>query len=1073
MHTPKRIPLIAWILIPVAFSCSVKNNYEGKEFEEKTPSDWQNQEISEIGRELPRAWFVPYRNEQEMEKSSERGSGLIRSLNGLWKFHLSQNPGQRPCYFYMDDYDTGEWDLIPVPSNWEMEGYDYPIYVNSDYPFEKDPPRIQAHYNPVGSYKTVFRIPAEWKGKEIYLHFGAVSSAMYVWVNEKLAGYSEDGKTPAEFRITPLIRKGKNSLALEVYKWCDGSYLEDQDFWRLGGITRDVFLMARNAQHIRDFRIQAGLDDSCRNGILDLDVEIINLAGEEAADLELQAILYNSESERVVEDTKPVSFTGGTEHVRFHQLVENVDPWSAEIPSLYRLNLVLKDKTGKTMEALGQDVGFRKVEIRNGNLLVNGQYIYLKGVNLHEHHDVHGHVVDEATMLKDITLMKSHNINAVRTSHYPQQVRWYELCNRYGLYLIDEANIESHGMGYGPESLARDSSWMAAHMFRTRNMFERDKNQPSVIIWSLGNEAGNGINFRATYAYLKKTDPTRPVQYEQAHLEDNTDIVCPMYMPMEFMERYATQYEGRFARPLIQCEYAHAMGNSVGNLQDYWDVIEKYDALQGGFIWDWVDQGLLVKPDSGEAYWAYGGDFGPVDVPSDGNFCINGIVNPDRGIKPELYEVRKVYQNIGFDAIDLENGTISFENKYAFLNLDRFSFSWAVRSNGETVQEGVFGEMDLSPGKKDTITLGYSIDPVPGQEYFLNLEAGLKEASGILPAGTVLAREQFRLPFLQKVAEEMRDVPGVGYSRNDSGIVVTGSNFEIRFDTIRGLISHYMLEREDMLIRGPVPDFWRAPIDNDYGNNNDSLAKIWRKAGERREVTGFKVKQDNGGEVTVRMDFEIMDENGDPIANYATTSIVNGLGEVLITNEFRMTADHLPEIPRMGMNLVMPRKYDSITWLGRGPHESYWDRKTSTFVDLYSGTVAEQYWPYIRPQENGNKEDVRWAAITNSAGKGLLFRGEPFIAVSAHHNLMEDFESPVRTDGRHQPGVKPVNRHTVDVVPRDLTSVNIDFRQMGVGGDDSWGARTHPEYRLTEKEYSYSFRIVPVTEFTIQDASGD
>ncbi len=1034
-------------------------------FQEGDPPEWENQWVFEINREAPRAWFIPFEDIKKLGASSPGESGLIHSLNGQWKFHLAENPGERPVDFFRDDYDAGDWDLIPVPSNWEMQGYDYPIYTNVQYPHEKNPPFIQKHYNPTGSYKTEFTLPQGWDDKEIYLYFGAVSSAMYVWVNEQQVGYSEDSKTPAEFNITPYLREGKNSLAVLVYKWSDASYLEDQDFWRLAGITRDVYLTARNPLHIRDFRVVAGLDESYLNGSLQLEVDLISLAEGTGVSCTIEATLFDDQGEVFYTEDLPVDIEQGTGQASMDVYCPKVRPWSAEIPNLYRLQLILRDAQGEVIEAIQQQVGFRTVEIKDAKLMINGRYVYLKGANLHEHHDINGHVMDEATMLEDIRLMKSHNLNAVRTSHYPQPERWYELCNRYGLYLVDEANIESHGMGYGRESLAKDSTWMGAHLFRTRNMFERDKNQPSVIIWSLGNEAGNGVNFEATYQYLKDQDTTRPVQYEQARLANNTDIFCPMYMRMEQMERYATGGFGTPTKPLIQCEYAHAMGNSVGNLQDYWDLIEKYEVLQGGFIWDWVDQGLLTTNEKGEKFWAYGGDFGPDDVPSDGNFCLNGVVNPDRGIKPTLLEVKKVYQYIGFSAGDLEKGEVVIENKYAFLDLDRFQFTWNIRSDGETLDSGTLEGVTLKPGEKKAFDLDYSIDPEPGKEYFLNLYASLKITDGLVVNGTVLAREQIQLPYHLPASPDTRIMPALSYKQTKGSIAVTGQDFSLQFDTRKGVISKFKSGGQDLITEGPVPNFWRAPTDNDFGLNTHRRARVWRKAGERREVVDFSVNQEGSGPVHVKLNFVLNDLDGGHIADYSSDYTINGLGEVHVSNEFSMVTEELPELPRFGMNLVMPRTYDTFTWLGRGPHESYQDRKTSAFVDLYSGSVAGQYWPYLRPQENGNKEDVRWVAVTGQDGSGLLFKGEPLISVSAHHNIMEDFESPERTDGRQREGEVPVNRHTTDVKPRDLTSVNIDYKQSGVGGDNSWGAPIHEEYRLTERNYSYSFTMVPVHDF--------
>ena len=1051
--------------LAMSANCFAAVNYHGIGAAEKDPPEWENQTLSSINREAPRAWFVPFQDVDKIGESKLWESSLIQSLNGLWTFHLSKNPGERPVNFFKDDFNTQDWNRIPVPSNWEMQGYDYPIYVNITYPHEKNPPLMQKDYNPTGSYKTEFTIPETWEGKEIYLHFGAVSSAMYVWINEQQVGYSEDSKTPAEFNISSYLKQGKNTMAVEVYKWSDASYLEDQDFWRMGGITRDVFLMARNPLHIRDFRVNAGLDNSYLDGILNLEVEVVDLVNGNNSSLSLQAKLLDLQNHVMMDETIKVTVRDGAGVASFEKTFASVRQWSAEIPNLYQLNLILRDEQGGVIEAIKQDVGFRTIEIKDAQLLVNGQYVYLKGVNLHEHHDVNGHVMDEETMLKDILLMKSNNLNAVRTSHYPQPERWYELCNQYGLYLVDEANIESHGMGYGKESLAKDSTWMTAHLFRTKNMFERDKNQPSIIIWSLGNEAGNGINFQATYNYLKDNDSTRPVQYERAGLEENTDIFCPMYMPMAQMEKYAKGADGVPTRPLIQCEYAHAMGNSVGNLQDYWDLIEKYDVLQGGFIWDWVDQGLLTTNEEGEKYWAYGGDFGPDDVPSDGNFCNNGIVNPDRGIKPTLLEVKKVYQHIGFSSQDLSTGIVTLENKYSFLNLDQFSFDWMIRSEGETLQSGTIDHVSLQPGEKSDFALNYHIEPQAGKEYFLNIQACLKKKDGLVEVGTVIAREQFQLPYSIPANPDFRKMPSLSYKKGDTGITVSGESFSLFFDTEQGLITQFASNGKELLISGPVPNFWRAPTDNDFGNNNYRKARVWRKAGERRDVKKVKVKQDKSGSVFIYITFILKDQDGNPIADYVTNYSINGLGEVAVTNSFEMSEEKLPEPPRFGMNLVMPREFETMTWLGRGPQESYWDRKTSAFVDIYTGSVADQYWPYLRPQENGNKEDVRWAAITNKDGLGLLFKGMSLIAVSAHHNIMEDLESHERTVGRHVDGVKSVNRHTIDVKPRDMTSVNIDYKQMGVGGDDSWGARTHPEYRLTEKAYTYSFKMIPVHNF--------
>ena len=1049
--------LLLIVLAGTIATTSCKSNYKDVTFEEKTPHDWENPAISEINRETPRAYFIPFASVEQAMQNDLWKSPFIQTLNGTWQFNISHKPSDRPFYFFKDDYNTKDWKTIKVPANWEMEGFDVPIYTNIRYPHEATPPTIQKYYNPVGSYKRTFSIPENWTGQDIILHFGAVTSAMYVWVNEQKVGYSEDSKTPAEFNITKYLRKGENSLAVEVYRWCDGSYLEDQDFWRLSGITRDVFLMARNPQHISDFRVLTPLINNYKDGEFKLAVKVVNSATNTPS-LTLEAVLLDGKT-KVAEMNQAVQTTAQPVMVNLATNIQAAKPWSSENPNLYQLLMTLKDASGKIIEVIRQDIGFRTVEIKNAQLLVNGVAIYLKGVNIHEHNQITGHYQDEATMLKDILLMKSHNINAVRCSHYPEPERWYELCNEYGIFLIDEANIESHGMGYGEKSLAKDPIWKDAHLYRTRNMFERDKNQPSVIIWSLGNEAGNGVNFEATYAYLKSVDSSRPVQFEQAGNGANTDIMCPMYARIKDMENYA---KGKPTKPYIQCEYAHSMGNSTGNLQDYWDMIEKYPVLQGAFIWDWVEQGILTKDAQGNKFWAYGGDLGSDTLPTDGNFCCNGIINADRTPKPALYEVGKVYQNIGFKAVNLNNGEIEIRNKYSFTNLSEFTFNWEVVADGKALKSGQIADLDLAPNTSKKIQLDVKVETQPATEYFLNISAKLKKTKGILPSGTKLSYEQFLLPFSKKaVITSKMNLPSVTLKEEGNMILVEGTDFKINFSKEEATLKSYQLNGKEMLLAGPVPNFWRAPIDNDFGNELDKRSRVWRKAGEQKTIKSATVKQ-VGNEVVVNFNFDLNDEQKQVIANYNSDYTVLGSGEVLVNNSFKMLKDSLPEIIRFGMNLVMPREFDQISWLGRGPHESYADRYTSALVGLYSGEVADQYFPYVRPQENGNKTDVRWLSIANKDGLGLQFIGLPLLSVSAHHQIMEDFESPDRTDGRGKAGLKMIRRHINDVQPRDLTSINIDYKQQGVGGDDSWGAWTHDEYRLREKTYNYSFRICPL-----------
>jgi beta-galactosidase len=1049
--------LLFLAFVAAFISGSSKSKYKDVKFVEKSPRDWENPAINEINREARRAYYIPYATVEQASQTDIWKSPFIQSLNGIWQFNLSHTPDVRPFYFFKDDYDTGDWKTITVPGNWELQGYDVPIYVNVQYPFKPTPPLPPKNYNPVGSYKRTFTIPENWKNQDIYLHIGAATSAMYVWVNEQQVGYSEDSKTPAEFNITKYLKKGVNSLAIEVYRWCDGSYLEDQDFWRMSGITRDVFLMARNPQHIRDFRVSSPLVNNYKDGDFKLAVEVVNSTSG-APSLTLESVLMDGTT-KVAEMKQAVQTGSKPVTVNFAATIPSAKPWTSENPNLYQLLITLKDKSGKIIEVLHQQVGFRTVEIKNAQLLVNGVAIYVKGTNIHEHNQVTGHYQDEATMLQDIALMKTYNINAVRCSHYPEPERWYELCNEYGIYLVDEANVESHGMGYGEKSLAKDPVWKESHLFRTQNMFERDKNQPSVIIWSLGNEAGNGVNFDATYAYLKSIDSSRPVQFEQAHGGANTDIMCPMYARMKNMEDYA---KSNPTKPYIQCEYAHSMGNSTGNLQDYWDLIEKYPVLQGAFIWDWVEQGILTKDAQGRKFWAYGGDLGSDTLPTDGNFCCNGIINADRTPKPALFEVGKVYQNIGFRAVNLNSGEIEIINKHSFTNLSEFVFSWEITADGQTIKSGGLANLDLAPKTSKTVKLDVAVETKPATEYFLNIYARLKDKKGILPAGTRIAYEQIQLPNDKQASLTSTDgLPKINSKEEGNTILVEGSGFKVIFSKDEATIKSYILGGKEMLLAGPVPNFWRAPIDNDFGNELDKRSRIWRKAGEQKSVKSATVKQ-VGNDAVVTFEFDLTDDQKQVIANYISTYKVLGTGEIIVTNDFKMTKDKLPEIIRFGVNLVMPREFDQISWFGRGPQETYQDRKTGALVGLYSGAVADQYFPYVRPQENGNKVDVRWMTITSKEGLGLEFVGMPLLSVSAHHNIMEDFESPDRTDGRGKAGLKMIRRHINDVQPRDLTSVNIDYKQQGVGGDDSWGAWTHDEYRLREKAYNYSFRICPL-----------
>ena len=715
-----------------------------------------------------------------------------------------------------------------------FQGYDYPIYVNIPYEFARNPkpPFVPHDHNPVGSYRRTFTVPADWAGMDVFLHFGAVKSFFYLWINGEKIGFSKDSKTPAEFDITRFLVPGENVLAVEVYRFSDGSYLECQDFWRLAGIERDVYLYATKKVRIRDFEVQAGLDGTYKNGRLAVTAEITGLAATDSSIGTVVLDLYQPSGKKVLTATELAvgpDDGDGPARIRFEATLPAVRRWSAETPELYRLVLELRDGAGKPLEAVTAKIGFRTSEIKDGLLLVNGVPVRLKGVNRHEHDPYTGHVISEESMRRDIELMKQANVNAVRTCHYPDDPRWYELCDEYGLYVVDEANIESHGLGYGPDSLAKDPAWGPAHLDRIERMVERDKNHPSVIIWSLGNEAGDGVNFEQAYAWLKKRDPSRPVQYERAELRSHTDIFCPMYDSIESMVKYASVKQ---ARPLIQCEYAHSMGNSTGNLQDYWDAIESHDQLQGAFIWDWVDQGFAAKTGTGLFYWAFGGDYGPSDVPSDQNFCCNGIVGPDRTPHPAYYEVKKVYQFVKFRAVDPAAGKIEVGNRYDFIGLERFDLDWELSASGRAVASGTVAKPAVAPRGSQVLRLPLPrFQAQPGLEYFLNLSLRSRAASPGLPKGHIVAAEQIALPAAAPASPAAASaLPPLAVEDGPRFIRVAGEGFALRFDRLTGALDSFVHGGRELLASGIEPNFWRAPTDNDFGNQMPRRLAFWRQA---------------------------------------------------------------------------------------------------------------------------------------------------------------------------------------------------------------------------------------------------
>ncbi len=1028
--------------------------------------DWENPGVVEINKEPPHATLFPFESEAKAMTFDHSGSDYFLSLNGMWKFNWVKDPSQRPVNFYETTFDDGKWVDFPVPANWEVNGYGIPIYVNIPYEFnptDPDPPHIPDDYNPVGSYRKKFTLPSSWSQRQVFIHLGAVKSAFYIWVNGQRVGYSQDSKTPAEFDITPYVKAGENLVALEVYRWSDGSYLECQDFWRISGIERDVYLFATPPQHIRDYFVRASLDDQYRNGLLDLEFHLRNYDSQPARDLRLAVKLLDDRGRSVLSEdiAVPELAAAKTDQVfRWSGQLATPRQWTAETPELYTLLIELRQGNGQAMEVLSQRLGFRSVEIRNGQLMVNGKPITVKGVNRHEHDPVTGHVISEESMIEDIRLMKENNINAVRTSHYPNDPRWYQLCDQYGLYVVDEANIESHGMGYELDrTLANNPAWREAHLNRIRRMVERDKNYACIIGWSLGNEAGNGVNFYAAYEWIKNRDNSRPVQYERAGygsgIEWNTDIMVPMYPWTRDMSNFMDRYP---ERPLILCEYAHAMGNSLGGFKEYWEFFDSHPRAQGGFIWDWVDQGFRKVTEAGDTIFAYGGDYGPPGTPSDNNFLANGLVQPDRQPNPHLLEVKKVYQPIQVEAISAARGEVLVANHYTFQSLADTYLRWEVVADGATVLEGTVSDLQLGPGEKRQLSIPFKLTPVYGKEYFLNLSFRLRQAEGLLPKDWEVAWEQ--LPFSQTpmVKKVQKAVAGrVEYQQNGQEILVNGNDFSLRFDRNEGALSSYRLSGTE-LMAGPLqPNFWRPPVDNDFGAGLPERLGVWKDVLASASLPEARIEEINGAGLRVHFERRLLDGDASQVVIY--TVFPNGVVEV--ENRFTALRGNHPMLPKFGMSMQMPKRFDRLSWYGRGPHESYWDRKTGAAVGLYEGSVSKQFHPYVRPQETGNKADVRWLAIRNSQGEGLLIAGQPLLNVNALHFLPEDLD----------PGPKKGQTHAGELRERNLTAVNVDWQQMGLGCINSWGALPLKKYQLPYQDYEYQFALVPLRKGArIEDA---
>lgn len=1083
---------------------------------------WQDVNVVQVNKEYPRTQFMTFDSKEEALQKKFEESKYYLSLNGTWNFYFAESYRDLPVNVTDSAVALDAWKEIRVPGNWELQGFGTPIYVNHPYEFvERDPvtryPKMEPPYlpeeNPVGVYRREITIPQEWDQREIFLSIDGAKSGVYLYINGREVGYSEDSKTTAEFRITSYVKPGKNSVAIKVFRWSTGSYLEAQDFWRISGIERDVFLWSQPRTSLRDFRVKSTLDEHYRDGIFELETSVANY-GRGASAAEVSYELLDKTGNRVATGSKRLSVhSNGVQSVRFAAELADVATWSDEYPNLYKLLITVTGEGQETGEVVPYPVGFRRIEIKqvtSGDrtdrlLLVNGQPIKLKGVNIHETNPKTGHYMTEELMIRDFELMKQHNINTVRLSHYPQSRRFYELCSEYGLYVYDEANIESHAMYYGERSLSRHPEWKEAHMERTVNMFERNKNHPSVTFWSLGNEAGNGINFFYTYKFVKDQDRglmERPVNYERALWDHNTDMYVPQYPSAAWLEEIGRSGSDR---PVVPSEYSHAMGNSNGNLDIQWEAIYKYPNLQGGYIWDWVDQAMEAYDDQGRLFYTYGGDYG-VDTPSDGNFLCNGVVGPDRTPHPAMAEVKYVHQNFAFEAVDLATGKIRITNRHYFTNSDVFRFQYNITENGNTL---ITGELPVTLAPQQSVEMELpiaGIKPKAGREYFINFEVTRREATELLPAGYQVALEQFRLPLETEKAEYASSIvnPGWKVSEKSEIIEIKRKKLLFRFDKELGMVTSYKVNGTDYFDDGfgLQPNFWRAPNDNDYGNGAPARLQVWKESSRDFKITDAKTYEE-GNKMVLKVTYLLAAGNlydvkyslyPEGIVHTAITFHSTDMKEETISaSEATLTATYSPEasaarkasstlnVPRIGMRFRLPVTMEKVSWFGRGPGENYIDRASGSKVGLYSSNAGDLYFPYVRPQENGHRSDTRWVALSNGK-KGLMVLADNTIGFNALHNSVEDFDSEEAThrpyqwnnfnreeiEGRNDADArnrKPRQTHINDITPRDYVEVCVDMKQQGVAGYNSWGARPLPEYTLpANREYQWGFTLIPLND---------
>ena len=1002
---------------------------------------WEDPLVTNINTEKAHVSYIPYASLCEAEKGGE--SPFVQILNGNWRFQYHKNPGVIPKDFYLQSFIDSSWDVISVPGNWQLQGnYDFPFFTNIKYPFEPNPPCVPQDYNPTGLYRREFSIPRNWQGMQVFLHFAGVQSAMNLWINGKEIGYHEDGMLPAEFNITKYVIEGRNSIAIKVLNYSDGTYLEDQDFWRLSGIYRDVFLFATPNVHIRDFEVWSQLDSKYYNAKLNMRFELKNHSNKFSKGNRIRVTLKDPVGEIIqTKETDAINITAGNKAIANLSIdVSSPQKWTAETPELYQTGIELLDEKGKVLQAINQPTGFRKIELKCGLLLVNGQPIKIKGVNRHDFDMFTGRYVTRESMLRDVMLMKRYNVNAVRTSHYPNDPYFYTLCDQYGLYVMDEANIESHGLWEKGYYIGVEKDWKKAIIERNINMVKRDMNHPSIIFWSMGNESGIGPNFDAAYKAIKNIDPQdRPVHYESQNpayrkVLSQFDIISQMYISLDDVSRL---FNEDTTRPMIICEYAHAMGNGLGNLKKYWELFNSHNRMQGAFIWDWVDQGLWSKDKNGKGYWN-------IINYSDGANTNDGLVNPDRTPQPEIEEMKYVFQNFKTQFIDIHQGIINIWNDNYFSSSKDVEMRWSIIENGREVKSGIINDLEIAPRSMGLFNLGFRNDWfISGREYFMNIEFKSKERTPWADKGYVVAHDQYAFDF----ATDARPCPDLSEFaslnvKDGEVLMVTGKDFSVQFDKVSGLLSAMKYKNKDLLVQPLKPYFWRVPTDNDEGGGERSYASRWRKVGlheyhiENKEFETVKLSEK---EFLIRSTNKLIFTGGEIL--HITTHTVKANGSVSVESSLEVS-EGMPPLARVGYYTALLPEFDQIEWYGRGLQESYPDRKTSAFLGIYNGKVNEQHFSYIMPQENGNKTDVRWFQLSSADGRKMTIEADGLLNIN-----VQDYSDRALNE----------SKLTHELKRGDNTYLHIDHAVMGLGGDDSWSPRVHKEFLVDKKVYRYSF----------------